>query len=255
MFGEGRGNLDLKTQVMNEIMRYIRSMDLEKDHKLPREEEFCKILGTSRVTLRAALDVLDSHGVIFRRHGKGTFVNVRSLDIKVSFNPVMDFYDMIVFSGYVPSVRLIAAERVPAPDFLLEPMDLAEGREVFHTQKVFYADKKFCAYTEDYLNIECLANPEHLQEVSFSLPAFPMLDQEFGIRIEWDQVEIDVVQRDRVPALAELGADDRPLLLLKGMNYDTADRPVLYTMEHIDTSLIKFNQIRKRSRTITLGNP
>lgn len=255
LFEEIGENTDLKTQVINGIMRYIRSMDLEQTHKLPREEEFCKILGTSRVTLRAALDVLDSHGIIFRRHGKGTFVNVRSLDIKVSFNPVMDFYDMIVFSGYEPSVRLIAAERVAAPDFLLEPMGLAAGREVFHTQKVFYADKKFCAYTEDYLNMECLADPDHLEDVSFSIPAFPMLDQEFGIRIEWDKVEIDVVRRDRVPVLAESGGDDRPLLLLKGMNYDAADRPVLYTMEHIDTSLIRFNQIRKRSRTITLGNP
>lgn len=256
MFAENLESTDLKTQVVKAILHYIRAMDLQKDNKLPREEEFCKLLGTSRVTLRAALDVLDSQGFIFRRHGKGTFVNTRSLDIKVSFNPVMDFYDMIAFSGYEPSVRLLESEQIPVPSWLQEAMEVEEtGREVFHTRKLFYADKKFCAYTEDYLNIGCLSNPQHLRDVSFASPVFPMLDREFGICIEWDKVEIDVALCDQVQGLSnvETGREGYPLLLLRGMNYDCLDRPVLYIKEYIDTSLIQFNQIRKRSMTLSIG--
>ena len=49
---------NLKTQVRAELEGYINEMDLEVSNKLPREEELCRILGISRVTLRSVLDDL-----------------------------------------------------------------------------------------------------------------------------------------------------------------------------------------------------
>ena len=70
-------------------------MDLKRDNKLPREEALAEMLGVSRITIRQALNDLASEGIIFRRQGRGTFVNVDSLDIKVTFSPVSELTQMI----------------------------------------------------------------------------------------------------------------------------------------------------------------
>ncbi len=48
--------INLKSQVRAELEEYIHSLDLDVSNKLPREEELCRILGISRVTLRSVLD-------------------------------------------------------------------------------------------------------------------------------------------------------------------------------------------------------
>lgn len=237
---------DRKTQVVQEILRYIRTMNLKQDNKLPREEEFCKLIGTSRVTLRAALEELSSQGVVFRRHGKGTFVNVHSMDMKVTFNPVMDFYDMISLSGYEPSVELVCAKEIAAPEFLQEMMGIDAEEKISFSGRVFYADRQFCAYTEDYLRLSVLGTDEALSNRALRLPIFQMLSREFGIQIAWDKVELDTVCSANIRGLPNGICPDKPLLCLKGVDYDTEDRPVLCSMEYINTELIKFNQIRKR---------
>lgn len=245
---------NLKSQVIREILRYIRSMDLEKDNKLPREETLCQLIGTSRVTLRAALDELASNGAIFRRHGRGTFVNVRSLDIKVSINPAMDIYKMISLSGFEPKVKLLENGWITVSGELeeqLEPMGLRAGQSVYFIQKIFYANESFCAYIEDYLNPGCIDDPSQLERLPYDCPLFPMLQEELKVTISWDHVELGVAEACGIPVLKKLiaqgGCPSGPLLLLSGMNYDNQDKPILFGKEYIDTRIIKFNQIRKRT--------
>ena len=54
--------INLKSQVRAELEEYIHSLDLDVANKLPREEELCRILGISRVTLRSVLDDLAAEG-------------------------------------------------------------------------------------------------------------------------------------------------------------------------------------------------
>jgi len=240
----------LKNQTIQEIIRYIRSMDSLNGNKLPREEEFCKIIGVSRATLRTALDEMEVYGIIFRKHGKGTFANPCSLDIKVSFNPVMDFYDMICLSGYTPSVQLLESYRQTVPDDLAELFRIPKGQTVMMIKKIFYADGRFCAYIEDILNISMLTEPALLDSCDLDTSILRLLEQKFKLQIEWDKVEIDTVLNRDVPAIATLieqgKCENRALLLLRGMNYDTNGIPILFSKEYVDTSLISFSQIRKR---------
>lgn len=254
MFESRIPSSNLRTQVTQEIIRYIRGMDLHKDNKLPREEEFCKIIGTSRVTLRAALDELAAHGVIFRKHGKGTFANPCSMDIKVSFSPVLDFYSMIMLSGYTPSMELLGGELIEAPADLPEQMLLKPRQKMWVSRKIFFADNQFCAYVEDFLNVDLLGDAQKIEACTFDSSLFPLLEKEFGVRIDWDKVEIDTICSAQIPALAKLVREQRckdgALLLLRGVSYDTAERPVLYAREYIDTGVIRFNQIRKRQSAL-----
>lgn len=81
----------LSEEVKENMMRYIKSMDLVKNNKLPNENLLSSLFGDSRITIRSALNELASEGKIFRQKGRGTFVNVEALQIKVTFNPAVEF--------------------------------------------------------------------------------------------------------------------------------------------------------------------
>lgn len=243
--------IDLKTQVKTELQNYISKLDLTISNKLPREEELASMLGVSRITLRSALDDMAAEGIIFRRQGKGTFVNPAFFEMKVSFNPVMHFSDMIHNSGYEPRTEILYKGIEKANKEVAEALQIEEGSEVIVCTKVFYADNSICAMVEDYVPTSIVGEQDMEVVDKYSDSMFYFIHHVTGREVKWDKVEIDVVQSQSVKRLHDhikkFGGDDKAFLLLKGINYDENDEEVLYALEYIDTSILKFNQIRKRN--------
>ncbi|MEG1241232.1 MAG: GntR family transcriptional regulator, partial [Oscillospiraceae bacterium] len=80
---------------------------------------------------------------------------------------------------------------------------------------------------------------------------FQYIYQQSGQKIQWDKVEIDTILAGDIAGLsdyadtASLGG--KPFLYLKGVNYSTNDRPLIYACEYINTSLIRYNLIRQKN--------
>lgn len=77
---ERREGQPLSQKVREQIQEYIQNMDLTESRKLPREDALAQMFQVSRITVRKALDDLAAEGRIFRRQGKGTFVNAEFVD-------------------------------------------------------------------------------------------------------------------------------------------------------------------------------
>lgn len=242
---------DLKTQVKDALNNYIKQLDLSKSNKLPREEALANMLGVSRVTLRSVLDEMASDGIIFRRQGKGTFVNTVFFEMNVSFNPVMHFSDMIQNSGYEPKVDILYCGVEPANSEVASKLKIQEGSPVIVCAKVFYADNNICAMVQDYVPEEIVGTLDLELMKHYGDSLFYYIYHQTERRVIWDKVEIDVVNSREVKRLhghiKEHAGKDKPFLLLNGVNYDEEDKEILYAKEYIDTSILKFNQIRKRS--------
>ncbi|MEG1430228.1 MAG: GntR family transcriptional regulator, partial [Oscillospiraceae bacterium] len=127
---EARKMLTLSQQAKSEIYRYIKGMDLKKNNKLPREEALAEQIGVSRITIRQALNDLSAEGTVFRRQGKGTFVNVDSLNIKVKFSPCMEFSQMIQNSGYTPSVKLLNIAQSPRDEAICDLLQMGPEEQL-----------------------------------------------------------------------------------------------------------------------------
>ncbi len=60
--------------IAEDIQHKIQTGEYRADERLPQEKELCKQYDASRITVREALDLLVSRGLITRRRGAGTFV-------------------------------------------------------------------------------------------------------------------------------------------------------------------------------------
>lgn len=246
--------LNLSEQAAIEIEKYIDSMDLQENNKLPREERLAEIIGVSRITIRQALNDLAAKGVIFRRQGKGTFVNVDFLNIKVHFNPSMEFTQMIQRSGYRPSVKLGEIKKIPYEPSIGRLLHMDKEEELVVSDKIFLADGQFCAFCRDYFGISQVGNETSFEKFSkYQDSVFKYIYELSGKKCVWDKVEIDTIMSSDVEGLSSY-LDKReiknmPLLHLKGVNYDSKDVPIMYANEYINTSIIKYNIIRTKNIT------
>lgn len=99
-------------QIKEEILRKIKSGELPPKTKLPSELELANANDVSPMTVRQAYTTLVNQGFLYRRHGKGTYVNEappennqvaeekNSTDIGVVFtkySSIMAFYSRMLF--------------------------------------------------------------------------------------------------------------------------------------------------------------
>ena len=233
-------------------MDYIREMDLKVSTKLPREEAMAEMLGVSRITVRKAFADLAAEGKIFRIQGKGTFVNEQSMNIKVTFNPAMEFTQMIRESGFVPSMKLLRMREAKDRGDVRKILKLSKEETIVQADKAFFADGNLCVMCSDFFDISMVGGREAFENFSSCESSlFPYLYENFGERLEWDKVEIDTIISTEIAAFAEflkeMEVGVRPYLYLREVNYGVGKKPLIYVEEYIDTSVIKYNMIRQKN--------
>ncbi len=236
--------IDLKTQAKVKIQEYIASLDLSKSNKLPREEEFCRIIGVSRITLRSALNELEMEGLVHRRQGKGTFVNITRRNMKLSFSPVGHFGDVISAAGYRPRIEQLGLELICADERLAAALEIEPGQELVRDRKYFLADNEVCAYCEDFFPRSLIGDITVEELNAGGLSVFHYLYEITGRKVLWDKVDISAVDSSAKKELGVFG--DKALLYLHGVNYDEQDKPLVLVDEYVDTGILTFSQIRQR---------
>ena len=76
-----------------------------KDFSIASEHQFCRRFAVSRVTIRLALGDLEHRGLIYRRHGKGTFAHGCSSRVHPSLGILIKSPDALKCAPLVEFVR------------------------------------------------------------------------------------------------------------------------------------------------------
>ncbi len=85
MVRSSRQRLPKYQEVYSELSREIRSGRLTKGQRLPSEAELVRRFGASRITVGRAMRDLQSHGLVERRVGSGTYVKAPAAAGALSF--------------------------------------------------------------------------------------------------------------------------------------------------------------------------
>lgn len=104
----------LYLQIKDSLEEQIRTQVYPKGSKLPSEKELCNEFGVSRITIRQALDLLESMGLTSSVHGKGTFVKANKLDS--ALQKILSFSETLAVKGYHGHTEIALYEEEESSD-------------------------------------------------------------------------------------------------------------------------------------------
>jgi DNA-binding FadR family transcriptional regulator len=106
---------------IDRLTAFIESQNLAMNSRLPPERDLAERLSLSRTTLRRALAVMESEGLVWRHVGRGTFLGPR---------PTQDAEDIAVLSGRTNPAQVMEARLLFEPGLARLAALHATGRDI-----------------------------------------------------------------------------------------------------------------------------
>jgi len=125
-------------QIANLLREQIASGQLRPGDRLPSEDELCELFQVSRTTVRAALDVLVSAGLVRREQGRGTYVEESRLE--QASERLCGFTEEMRQRGLRPETKVLKVQKEAADEFLAKKLNLTPGAAVIRIERLRLAD-------------------------------------------------------------------------------------------------------------------
>ncbi|PWC31213.1 GntR family transcriptional regulator [Azospirillum sp. TSO35-2] len=103
----------LYRQIADQLRDEIAARRFEPSGRLPTESEIGARFAVSRVTVRLALDRLETEGLIERRKGKGTFTAGKR--VQHPLDRLRSFHESLRLQGVAAGMRLVSAQALATP--------------------------------------------------------------------------------------------------------------------------------------------
>jgi GntR family transcriptional regulator len=234
-----RDRVTLVQSCFEALSAAIESDSYRPGDRLPSEVELAEELAVSRPTLREALHLLEARGMVRREHGRGTFVRERPINKDLNRN--FGITTMIRDAGYSPSVRGGVILSALADAELAEKLGLNRGDPIWQIERVRLADDRPVVLAIDSLSGRLASRDELDQLVSGEEQSlYAMLHRLRGIVIRRGEAEL-------LPVRTRLKLRDRlelkpgvPVLCIKQVDFDSRDRPCVYSVEYHVADWVRF---------------
>ena len=217
-------SIPLYVQIAESLLERIRVGELVPEQRLPSERELSKSLNVSRMTLRAALDVLDNKGLLVRRPGDGTYVAKPKIERQAA--KLVPFTENMRSRGYQAKARLIVFER------RLAEVSIANKLKVPVSAPVYYF-RRLRLINEEPVLLETCTMP------AYRFPNFETHDLELRSVYEIVETEYALKPHHSEQSLEAVSATDfeaellgiipgTPLILERRLAFDQEGYPLEY---------------------------
>jgi GntR family transcriptional regulator len=191
---------------------------------VPAESVLAEEFGVARMTVRAALNALESDGLIERIQGRGTFVRQRPAPRAAG--TLMSFQDQVRSWGRVPRSRLVEGEvRVASPAEAAALQLTATAPRVVSIVRVRFAD-------DVPLAVEYACFPPHLDallDLDLETVSLHRALHERGLRPTLGSSQLTAQRAGADSELLYVTADE-PLLVETRLIVDQHSAPLEYTV-------------------------
>jgi DNA-binding GntR family transcriptional regulator len=130
--------IPIYVQIRESIRGEITGGVLKRGEKLPSEQELASKFKVSRMTIRESIEDLVDEGLLYRRHGVGTFVAYPHL--QRDHTRLTSFFDKAENVGIQVRATLLCKEVLPAKHKIAEALDISVGSKVIRVKTLRFAD-------------------------------------------------------------------------------------------------------------------
>lgn len=212
----------LYARVKEELRAEIINGDLKPFDQLPSESALTSRFSVSRITVRQALNDLQKEGVIFKVHGKGSFVSKPKADQILTH--LKGFAEAMGEAGHETYNQLLEFDEVRADPRLAARLSLPAETPVVRIERLRFLDRSPISVDISYLPVDI---GQRLAKADLaSRDIFLIMENDLGIALGNADLVIEASGADE--RLAKLLKVNRkaPLLRIERLTYDRNGRPI-----------------------------
>ncbi|CAN5149434.1 GntR family transcriptional regulator [soil metagenome] len=231
-------------QITGWLRNRIESGEYKADEKLPSENELAKKFDVSRVTIRRALQSLESEEMIYRCQGLGSFVK----DDRTPHNLVRltDFNEDMAKAGLKASSEVRDFITADAPGWLTEILDVDEGTKVIRIDRLRLGNGEPVAFDSTWLPILYgqLLDKEKLGETTI----YRQLEENYNIPIVRGCYRMSADIADEQLASDLKIPEKSPLLLIDRTSFTIGDKVVYYQKRFYRSDKVMYEMTLERDQ-------
>lgn len=238
------------TQISQWLRNQIQEGVYGVNEKLPSENELAKKFNVSRVTIRRALQSLESESIIYRCQGLGSFVS----DERATHSLVKltDFNEDMAKAGLEPSSAVRKFETVNAPDWLINILDIEKGSKVLQIDRLRLGDGEPIAFDTTWMPIFYgqLLDEKELAESTI----YGLLEENYDIPVLRGCYKMSAEVADENLAEALQVNPQSPLFVIDRLSTTIGEKPLYYQKRYYRNDKVVYQMTLERSPEDQTGN-
>jgi GntR family transcriptional regulator len=212
-------------RVANHLRNRIMGGIYKSGEKIPSESELCNEFSVSRITIRQALKLLEDQGMLIRKQGVGTLVNVEINCQPISFS---GYIEDIIFQVLPAKVINFKKEEVEPQTEIKNILKLKDNEKVIKLERIRSIDNKINCYALNYIPIDigdCISE-NNLNEYTL----IELIDMKSVVK-EANQTITAIKADDVIADKLKIQKGD-PVLFSEYVMYDKDNRPLNLARVH-----------------------
>ncbi|SHI08164.1 GntR family transcriptional regulator [Pollutimonas bauzanensis] len=190
--------------------------------RLPSEHELGSIFSVSRITIRQALGDLQKEGLIFKIHGKGTFVSQPKAFQNIT--SLQGFAEAMSQQGHQILNRVTGFKHMAAPDYVAQRLNIPIGAPLTEIRRIRMLDRVPVSMEITYLP-EAVGKRLSNADLA-SRDIFLILENDCGIPLGKADLSIDATLADAHLATALNVDAGAAILRIERLTHDAQDNPI-----------------------------
>ena len=223
-------------QIAYQLIGEIQSGVYQPGDRLPSENQLATKYQVHRLTIRHALNLVIEQRLAFRHQGKGTFVTEPRVNYVI--NQHTNFTHNLRELGYLPCLKILEVQQIPATEPLTELLEVSRGRELAKIKLLRTASPQIKTLPNPEFQPLCISLsylplnyfPEILAEIHQVRSLYSFLRNHYGIepRRTRTQIETSSPSQEDIDLLKI--PVNVPILITRGVVRDLHNRAIEYTI-------------------------